>query len=85
MTEEDTLNRLRRKDFLEVFEMLVDELSFTGASPDRTFTKYIFYAILYNEKKFKVQKDLFPVIESAYWKPEEFIAEGQRRLNEIIA
>jgi hypothetical protein len=86
VTEEDTLNRLRRKDFLEVFEMLTAKLNFTGgAAPDRTFTKYLLYAIIYEDKQFKVQEDLFPIIESAYWKPEEFMVEGQKRLDEAFA
>ena len=85
MTEEDTLNRLRRKDFLDVFEMLVEKINFSGAPANRTFRKYLVYAIVYEEKQFKVQEDLFPVIESAYWKPKEFLAEGQRRLDEAFA
>jgi len=85
MTEEDTLNRLRRKDFAEVFEMLTEKINFSGAPSNRTFTKYLLYAIIYEEKEFKVQEDLFPVIESAYWKPKEFLAEGQKRLNEAFA
>ena len=86
MTEEDTLNRLRRKDFLEVFGMLSDNLALQlgGMNTDRGFTKYLLYAIIYEEKLFKIHEDLFHIIESAYWKPEEFMMEGQKRLDEAF-
>jgi len=85
LTEEDTFHRLARKDFDEVFVLIVEKLSFTGAASDKSFSKYLLYAILYEEKEFRVLEDLYPVIEAAHWKPRDFLAEGQRRLDKAIS
>jgi hypothetical protein len=65
--------------------MLVTDInSQTGFGSSGAFNEYLTYAIMFNDRLFKVHPNLFRIIESAYWKPEEFIREGQKRLDEIF-
>ncbi len=85
-SEEDTFNRLRRKDFVDVFNEVLKQVAIDTGLPGSTLRleSYLNICQRSGRTEFEVNIRYHSIIEQGYWKVEDFLKEGQRNLDTFM-